>query len=491
MSDNQSTYVPVDWLAKARAAEADENTFEARKAYQRVAEQNPGNAEAAFFLAAYDAEQSQNSEIAERCDGVAEKLGAAADALRGEGDAAARFAPMARRVSGLADRCIRGADFVREHFRSTDRRDLDIADRRRNSWCASAIRLLGRAEACAAGIPGAEGDLLRLRRESLDALNTHGSGIPEKERIAEVRRLAAEIRKADPDADTGVPAATRFARFKVPAMGILFLISAALLTARLTACQTKLVAYPISMGQAIFTAAVVLCFDGLFLWAVRSRDSRAAGYGAKMSAGIFLGAQAALLILSVMSARSMPSPLNRGFAMPVDTLVVGTLLLYYVFRSPLRANWGTLLMTAVAVGFLVFTLVSQPDYDAVFDNYAKERDFYGGIQLSAQQEEAAKRETVDPEDEASYLTREQVGEIAEWLKVTVREDQKIQTRDFVLNYKMLERLVDEREGQIAVSRRGFLLNTIGIFFFDLACAVGLLNLEPAGKKKQTGAKKTR
>ena len=493
MSEKENTYVPVDWLSKARVAEADENTFEARKAYQRVAEQDPQNTEAAFFLSVYDALETPNNEVAEQCGIVEEKLGAAADALRSDPEAAARFAPMAKRSVGLAKRCIRVANFVRDHYLSTNRQDLQIADRRRDSWCASAIGLLERTETCAAAIPGAEEDLLTVRRESLDALSTHGAGIPERERQTRMQRLRAEIRKADPTADTGVPMTSHLARLKLPAMIGLFVLSLAAMIARAYLCKDLMIGSAPGVMAVVF-AGVLLA---LFFWAIRARDMRMEGYGARMCAGIYFGVQAAFLAMSALSG-GFPSPLRRGLAMPVDTLVVGLLLIYYVFRSSFKANWGSALMCAIAVGFLAFGLTASPTdeyYDKNFRAMDRQREIYSSVLLSPEQAKAAESETEDTSDPAAFLTLEQIRVINDGVKagyeepgsLLLAEDGKYSVRRLVLSLKTIGEVLENREEQTSLDRKNYLLATIGVFLSDLGCAVGFLNFETGADKKKKRA----
>lgn len=506
MSDQQHPYVPVDWAAKARAADAEENTYEARKAWQQAAQCDPQDTEADFFLTVYDAFEAQNSELPEHCGEVAEKLGAAADALRDEQDAADRFAPMAKRAVDLASRCIRGANFVREHYISTNRQDLQMADRRRDGWCAAAIHLLLRAESCAAAIPGAENELLCVRREALEALTDHGAGFPEKERRTEIQRLSAAIRSSDPAVDVGASFVTRLAPLKLPAMIALFVLSLGVTAARVVLCGGLKINTPATVGN--LAASLVLL--GLFFWAVRARDKQTPGYSAKMCAGIFLGLQAALLLMAVMAGR-MPSPLSRGLSMPVDTLIVGSILLFYAFRSPLQYNWGSAVMGILAVGFLVFGLVSMPGQDT-FDSLHKEYELQGkvvGDVLLTPEQLAALTGKEDGSEEAQGLTQSQLLDMAnsekganEALLLTadqlkginqsfrdasaespLSEDGKYSVLQILYAQKEVNSILGDWEAQTDLFGRNHLLSVICVFLSDLGCAIGFLNLEPKRRKK--------
>ncbi len=350
-------------LELARAAEADGNTFEARKQYKEVEKQDPENREAAFYLQCYDAAELSVQEITAAAEPLNESFAAALDALPEGDEGVSLTASMAKRMTGLADRWLRAADYTAEHYASTvpqDKQRMQLLTEKRREACA---RMLLRTEEALASRPGAEDALHSVRKEALHLLAEHPNALPGTEVRKESARLAKLIRQREPDAAMDIPAVSRLGSKKP-------FIVAGLLSLSLVLYITSAWVWG-QLSNATLSILIVGVFCVLLYLTVRKRDDDNKLH-AVACAAIFLGTEAVLFLLRMIaSGGSGITFLSRGIANPAE-IVIGCALLLYAIKGPFKKNWLSLGMLVFALAFVLIYVTDWQQSTPLFHRQVQE-----------------------------------------------------------------------------------------------------------------------
>ncbi len=214
----------IQTLEAARSKEADNHADEARPLYEEALRLDPENREAAFFLYVYDAAGLSRGEFGDACKETAERLTAAAGELAQAPDAAARFAPMAKRSLNLANRYLKALDRQEEHFSSTVRQDIQLNQQRNNRARKACYDLLACVEKTADGIPGAEQAAQDARKASLNLLNEHGEILDPRVLRTETKRLQDSVGVIEPQDAGPTTRLRRFGQYKFKIAAVLLVL---------------------------------------------------------------------------------------------------------------------------------------------------------------------------------------------------------------------------------------------------------------------------
>ena len=394
-------------LADARAAEAEENAFGARPHYQEALRLDPENREAAFFLQIYDAAELDRSGFDDACRSAADNLTAAAQELAGSGDAAARFAPMGRRVLQLADKYTRALDYQEEHFASTVRQDVQANLQRNDRIRQSCYRLLHTLETAAAGVPGAEQTLTEARKAQADMLEAYGDALDAKEFRPEAARLRALLGSAETGARTPATLLRRLDRRKFVIAAVLLGLSLlAFLIYNITATNLQIrllrelqvrraaaavLGSPVSLFRDRITGTqtfaqlpngvavgqlllLMLIYGGMYALVFLSLryTSRQNSHRGMILGGIYFGVNILTLMLNTPACVSGSATLD--YATPglggLLALIVGAGAILWARRGAPPANlfgWVMLAHTGLVIYYLVSSLTgpvlrSEPAY---------------------------------------------------------------------------------------------------------------------------------
>ena len=488
-------YQPPDYLALARAAEAEGNAFEAEKHYKAYLQEHPDSREAAFFLRCYEAMTAGLQDIASSAGEIGEAFEPAAAEAAASGDPGVLSA-MGGRVSDLAGRWLRSVDYYQEHYTSTvaeDRKRMVLLGEKRRGAC---MQMLRRAEDSLAAIPGAEDTVHSLRKESLRLLSEHPDALPAGDARKESTRLARLIREREPDVEIDVATVSRLGEKKLPIMAVLLGINAVLVFVNFSFIRRE------SM-TALFLGGATAIFDVLLYFSVRRRDE-----GNKMMslafAAIYTVVQAAVLGISLVSYASGGkmnefSLLARGAFCAVEVLIGGIAILY-AFKGPFRSSWPSLLMCAVALGFVIVHFVTwSQGWEQTYRSLTRwensmtveERQELYDMGIMYRLSKSGEPEPIPQEeseqaanDTSSKFVFNENGRLCLYYRVEKAQTEATQTDLQTADGNVQIVLVEINEIN-RMNRIYFVLDLLSVLTFDLGCAVGFLY--PYARKKKKAA----
>ncbi|MBR5345589.1 MAG: tetratricopeptide repeat protein [Clostridia bacterium] len=526
-------------LELARAAEADGNTYEARKQYKEALQQDPQNREAAFFLQCYDATELSVQDITSASGELADSFAETLAALPEGDETAVLPASMAKRVTDLADRWLRSVDYTAEHYVSSvpqDRQRMQLLTEKRREAC---VRMLQKTENALASHPGAEDVAHSVRKEELRLLAEHPNALPGAEVRKESARLAKLIRQREPDAAMDIPTVSRLGTKKPMIVGGLLCLSVLLYIASAWLWG--------QLSNATFSILIIGVFNVLLYLSIRKRDEGNKLHAVSCAA-IFLATETLLFLMRMFVAGGSGfTPLSRGIANPAEILIGGALLLY-ALKGPFKKNWLALGMLVFGLFFVVIYMVGWNQHSTTFhqqttayrDSHPVDEtlpqlplyhlDSEGNVTQTLTcelLEVKASDESEVPSDKPVYLIFSKEGSSSLYyldenetpvslksaiypVKTTstgfttkdsicfvIDSDGEIWLISWLTGSNSSEEGEEETEnkyiGFIKESdyttgmRTFFILQLVSTFAFDLACAVGFMNPNTRGRKKKSAA----